>query len=179
MQRVLLETGPDDCAITANGRRPHAAVADAPRSVDAFPRPINNRHDKGYVPRRRVSGWHSRAIDRGGLGWTISGRSREGRFITDYENLLVEHLRREPSITERLLIQRCARMALHIELMDEAAFVKGEVFSTSDNARYCAWSNGLARMLVKLGLEPTTVPEPPRASLSDWVQDRQRKTRAE
>ena len=70
-------------------------------------------------------------------------------------------------------------MALHIELMDEAAFVKGEVFSTSDNARYCAWSNGLARMLVKLGLEPTAVPEAPRASLSDWVQDRQRKARAE
>src|SRR5215469_8533339 len=96
------------------------------RARNYFRLPQNTRHDKAYVPRRKGSGTHSRAIDRNGLSWCINGLSREGRFITEYQNLLVEHLRREPSITERLLIQRCARMALHIELMDEAAFVKGE-----------------------------------------------------
>lgn len=180
--RVMLED-PDDCIVTANGRGPHPASDDpaGPRqppkpSTDAFPRPMNTRHDEGYVPRRRVKGWHSKAIDRGGLGWTISGRTREGRFITDYENLLMDHLRREPSIVEKLLIQRCARMACHLELMDEAALANGTVFTSSDHARYCAWSNGLARMLIKLGLEPTAVPEP-QAKLSDWVEAQQHKSK--
>jgi len=167
MQRVLLEgldDEPDDRAVTENGHSPN-------RSGHAFPRPMNTRHDEGYIPRRKVSGWHSRAIDRGGLGWTISGRTREGRFITNFENLLVDHLGREPSITEKLLIQRCARMACHLELMDEASLARGESFAPSDNVRYCAWSNGLARMLVRLGLEPTKIDEP-RFELSDWVQDR-------
>jgi hypothetical protein len=136
------------------------------------------RHDKGYIPRRTVSGTHSRAIDRGGLGWAISGRSREGRFITQYEDMLLRHLGRPPSIVERLLIQRAARVSLHLELMDHRAIAEGVVFSTSDNARYCAWSNGLARLLCKLGLQPTEAPEP-KLELSDWLQSRQRKTRAE
>jgi hypothetical protein len=167
MQRVLIEAdNPDTETRRTNG---HGASR-----KNLFPRPQNTRHDQGYIPRKKIGGTHSRAIDRGGLSWAINGLSREGRFITEYQNLLVEHLRREPSITERLLIQRCARMALHIELMDEAAFAKGESYSPSDNVRYVAWSNGLARMLVRLGLEPGEIEEP-RANLSDWIKDRSRR----
>jgi hypothetical protein len=173
MDRVLLEAdddSPEDQAVTLNGRAGNGRFVRG----NAFPRPQNTRHDEGYVPRRQVTGTHSRALDRGGLSWTISGRSREGRFITTYENLLVEHLGHEPSITEKLLIQRAARTACHIELLDERALAVGELLSTSDHNRYCAWSNSLTRILIRLGLERGKADEP-RLELSDWIADRSKR----
>jgi hypothetical protein len=66
-----------------------------------------------------MMGPYSRAIDRGGLGGLISGRSREGRFLRTYEAMLTEHIGGRPSVVQRAMICRAARMALHLELMDE------------------------------------------------------------
>src|SRR5437764_9565956 len=74
---------------------------------------------------RGTLGPYSRAIDRGAVGSAIDGRSREGRFLRTYEAMLVEHVGGKPSVVERALISRSARLALHLELMDERALAGG------------------------------------------------------
>jgi hypothetical protein len=45
------------------------------------------------------------------VGWSIDGRSREGRFLRAYERMLAEHVGGKPSHVQRELIRRCARLA--------------------------------------------------------------------
>ena len=52
-------------------------------------------------------------------------------------------------------IQRAARLALHLELMDERSLAGDHVFTTHDHLHYVSWSNSLARMLARLGLDAT------------------------
>src|SRR5215204_5360208 len=75
----------------------------------------------------RQLGPYSRVIDRGAIG-AIDGRSREGRFLRAYEKGLIEHVGGTPTITQRALISRTARLALHLELMDERALAEGRGF---------------------------------------------------
>jgi hypothetical protein len=98
-------------------------------------------------------GPYSRSIDRGAVGGAIDGRSREGRFLRSYERQLTEHIGGKPSVTQRCLIQRAARLALHLELMDERSLAGDHVFTTHDHLHYVSWSNSLARMLARLGLQ--------------------------
>src|SRR5690348_15280845 len=90
---------------------------------------------------RRIAGPYSRVIDRGAVGGLIDGRSREGRFLRQYEAMLTEHCGGAPSIVQRALISRAARLALHLELMDERSLAGGHVFTTHDHQHYVAWSN--------------------------------------
>jgi hypothetical protein len=83
----------------------------------------------------------------------IDGRSREGRFLTAYERQLLDHIGSNPSVTQRCLIQRAARLALHLELMDERSLAGDHVFTQHDHNHYVSWSNSLARMLTRLGLQ--------------------------
>src|SRR5947207_15763774 len=71
-------------------------------------------------------GPYSKLIDRGAIGGAIDGRSREGRFLRAFEAMLVEHLGHPPSITQRVIISRAARTALHLELLDEQSFGLGK-----------------------------------------------------
>jgi hypothetical protein len=105
-------------------------------------------------------GPYSRSIDRGSLGSAIDGRSREGRFLRHYEGELVAHCGGSPSVVQRLMISRAARLALHLELMDERVLSGNHVFTTHDNQHYVAWSNALARLLGRLGLEPASATQP-------------------
>ena len=117
----------------------------------------------------RIFGPYSRAIDRGGLGWAISGRSREGRFITAYEAMLIEHVGGAPTIVQRALISRAARLALHLELMDEKSLADGRAFTIHDHHYYLSWSNGLARLLGRIGIQAAAAPPP---SLRDYFEER-------
>jgi hypothetical protein len=83
----------------------------------------------------------------------IDGRSREGRFLRQYEGMLTEHVGGKPSVTQRCLIQRASRLALHLELMDERSLAGDHVFTVHDHNHYVSWSNSLARMLTRLGLD--------------------------
>jgi hypothetical protein len=105
-------------------------------------------------------GPYSRLIDRGAIGGLIDGRSREGRFLRQYEKQLLEHVGNNPSVTQRCLIQRAARLALHLELMDERSLAGEHVFTTHDHLHYVSWSNALGRTLGRLGLQPAA-PKPP------------------
>jgi hypothetical protein len=106
------------------------------------------------APGRGGLGPYSRAIDRGAVGGLIDGRSREGRFLRAYETMLTDHVGGSPSIVQRCMIQRAARIACHLELMDERSLAGDHVFTTHDHLHYVSWSNALARLLDRLGLQP-------------------------
>jgi hypothetical protein len=97
-------------------------------------------------------GPYSRAIDRGAVGWSIDGRSREGRFLRAYEAMLIAHVGGSPSAVQRALIGRAAKLALHCELMDEKALTAGGM-GERDARQYVCWSNALARSLSALGIK--------------------------
>jgi hypothetical protein len=107
--------------------------------------------------RKRRLGVHSAIIDRGALGSEISGNLREGKFLRTYEKLLTEHVGGQPTVTQKLMILRTARLALHLELLDEQVFADGRVVGQFSYNHYCAWSNALSRMLLALGLKPENV----------------------
>jgi hypothetical protein len=101
---------------------------------------------------RQRLGPYSRTIDRGAIGQSIDGRSREGRFLRAYERMLGLHVGGSPSAVQRQLIARAARLALHIELMDDRALKAGGM-ADRDSRQYLAWSNCLNRALRDLGLK--------------------------
>ena len=124
---------------------------------------------------QRRLGPFSRSIDRGAIG-AIDGRSREGRFLRAYAAMLVEHCGGHPSIVQRALISRAARLALHLELMDERALAENRGFGPTDHHFYIAWSNSLGRLLAKLGLNPAPqAPQDPMERLRRHLAGRQRR----
>jgi hypothetical protein len=114
-------------------------------------------------------GPYSRSLDRGAMGDFIDGRSWEARFLKRYEKMLVKHVGGKPSLVQRALITRCARVALHLELMDQRSLRDGHVFGVHDHNYYVSWSNSLARLLARLGVGP---PEEPALTIADIAAER-------
>lgn len=98
-------------------------------------------------------GPYSRAIDRGALGLSISGVSREGRYLRAYEKMLIDYLGDSVDPITRQQIVRCARLALHLELLDEQTLAQGKPLTEHDYNHYVAWSNALSRTLARLGIK--------------------------
>src|SRR5437764_846053 len=94
--------------------------------------------------RRKPPAGPAPAIRRGVVGIAIDGRSREGRFLRTYERALIEHVGGSPSVVQRQLIHRAARLALHLELMDEKSLGEGGEgaagFGPNAIHYYVAWS---------------------------------------
>jgi hypothetical protein len=96
--------------------------------------------------KRRPIGPHSRLLARG----TLSGRSREGRYVAAVEAALAQHVAPagEPSITQRLLIRRAAKALLQLELLDE------KPVRTDHDLRLAASLDNRARLILReLGLK--------------------------
>jgi hypothetical protein len=145
--------------------RMSAPTADtAERTKPRFTRGDNQSlNGRGHVAdKRTIKGPYSRLIDRGALG-VINGRTRAGKFLRAYEKMLIDHCGGNPSITQRALISRTTRLALHLELLDERALKDGKGLSATDCHFYCVWSNSLARHLAKRGFER---PKPKASPLS-------------
>jgi hypothetical protein len=100
----------------------------------------------------------------------IDLRTREGAFLHDYECMLIEHLGGNPTITQLALINRTARLALHLELLDQKALNKRRALTPTDCHFYGVWANSLSRHLQKLGFKPVKPPAP-RRSLDDILAD--------
>lgn len=66
--------------------------------------------------------------------------------------MLVKHVGGSPSAVQKALIGRAAKLALHVELMDERSLAAGGM-SERDSRQYLAWSNSLNRCLAQLGLK--------------------------
>jgi hypothetical protein len=69
------------------------------------------------------------------------------------------------------MITRAARIALHLELLDEAVFKTGHSLTQHDFQHYCAWSNSLVRLLARLALEAPSAGQTldPIARINDYL----------
>jgi hypothetical protein len=123
-------------------------------------------HDPPELPAGRVReiGPYSRAIDQDDIG-AVHPDSRAGRFLIKYEEHLIEHVGGDPSFVQKCLTQRCARLALHLALMEERALLDGQVFGLCAHNYYLAWNNTLTRTLLKLGIDKAAKPQPTLADL--------------
>jgi hypothetical protein len=63
---------------------------------------------------------------------------------------LTRHIGGAPSEVERVLIERCARLQLFIEVMDRRALEAGSM-SERDSKQYLAWTGQLRLCLRELG----------------------------
>ena len=64
----------------------------------------------------------------------------------------MQHLGGKPSATQRMLIERAATLALHVEMLDRKVN-EGGLMTELDSRTYLAWSNSLTRTLRELGLQ--------------------------
>ena len=96
-------------------------------------------------PRRL--GAYSRVLERGALGDTLDGRSREGRFLRAFEASLTEHVGGSPSTTQKVLIRRAARAMPRLKLFHEKL---GTGLTAHDARTYNALQNSLRIALREL-----------------------------
>lgn len=92
----------------------------------------------------------------------VDKRSREGKFLAEVHQSLVEHLGGAPSVPERIMIDLIKVKMLRL------ALIAGRVGDlTKDDAdRVLAWSNGLRRDLETIGLK---APERQLPRLADYL----------
>jgi hypothetical protein len=95
---------------------------------------------------------------------SLSGRSREGRYIRALETQLLAHVGGRPSVTERLAIQRLARVSLRLQLFDEKIDA-GAAMTDHDSRVYGALHNSFRLLIRELGLKSDAAPKAP--SLAD------------
>ena len=86
----------------------------------------------------------------------LDQRTKEAALLRRVRRDLVAHVGGKPSKVQLALIERAARLTLHVELMDKRAFAAGEL-SEKDSREYLAWSNSLTRTLRELGLKAASV----------------------
>jgi hypothetical protein len=111
--------------------------------------PSVRRHRRG----KPLSTGGSRKLHLGALGaGVVNGNSWEARYLKAYEQMLTAHVGGHPNGVQRALITRACRLALFVEKMDEKALADGTMSQHAAN-QYLAWSNGLRRTLVALGIK--------------------------
>jgi hypothetical protein len=126
--------------------------------------PVRRPDDK-----RKRLGPHSHIIDRGAVGDKIDASSREGLFLRAYERMLTEHVGGHPTVTQKIVIARACRIALHLELLDEQVFCTGKALTQHDYQHYCAWSRTLTQICDRLGLKPADIQNgPSNPTLDDY-----------
>jgi hypothetical protein len=77
--------------------------------------------------------------------------SPEAEFLQGARRDLTAHVGGAPSCVERILIDRCARLMLFLELRDRRALKNG-VMSERDSRTYLSWNNSLRLGLKELGI---------------------------
>ncbi|MCO6415137.1 hypothetical protein JYK14_02960 [Siccirubricoccus sp. KC 17139] len=87
----------------------------------------------------------------------IDGRRREARLMAAVRRDLTAHVGGAPSATQRLLIDRCAQLSLHLALMD-SELAAGKALGEAAGRQYLAWTNSLSRALRQLGLKEAPRP---------------------
>jgi hypothetical protein len=109
----------------------------------------------------------------------IDERTREAALMRKVRDDLTRHVGGRPSVTQRLLIERAAVLALRVAQIDEK-IVCGEMLTGHDNDHGLAWINALRRTLQALGLEPAAVakPDPLRDHFADIARQANRPHRA-
>jgi hypothetical protein len=82
--------------------------------------------------------------------------TKEGQLVITIRNQLTRELGGNLTPTQALLVERAAMMQLRLALLDVRMY-EGRL-TGYDNASYVAFSNGLRRVLIALGLETLDAP---------------------
>src|SRR5690349_563313 len=82
----------------------------------------------------------------------IDGRTWEAKLLKQTRTDLTAHVGGAPSAAQRALIDRIAWLTLNIAKIDRRT-AERDGMSEHDSRTYLAWSNTMARTLVKLGLK--------------------------
>lgn len=98
----------------------------------------------------------------------LDGRTKEAALMRRVRAELIEHVGGEPSVTQRLLIERCAVLALRIAQID-AKIIAGEALTLHDNNHAIAWHNAYRRTVALLGIEPAAKSADPMQALRDHM----------
>ena len=97
----------------------------------------------------------------------LDGRTRESRLLHQVKRDLTAHVGGAPSATQRILVDRAARLTLQVALLD--AKHSDGAFTEHDERAYLAWTNTLTRLMRQLGM--TSTPPRPR-NLADHIASR-------
>jgi hypothetical protein len=107
---------------------------------------------------RKALGPYSRVLRRGVIADYIDGRSTLGRFIRDLERQLTQHVGGDPSITQKLLIERLIKIRVQLDLLDKK-LARGE-WTHLDGRTYAALLNAHRLTARELGLLPVKPKQP-------------------
>jgi hypothetical protein len=113
--------------------------------------------DGGSTAKRRPGtgpGPYSRVLRRGAIGVAISGRSQLGRLVRDMERQLSDHVGGNPSITQRLLIDRAIKIRLQLDALDKK-LAEG-AWTAHDGRTYGGLLNAFRLAMRELGLQPAS-----------------------
>jgi hypothetical protein len=143
-----------------NGRERHTneALFRAVTSESGF--------ETGAVPEMRGSvaknrgriGPYSAVLQRGVIGDTVDGPSRDGRLARHIAAELIKHLGGNMLFVEKLLIERFIKTRLRLEALEE----KGESgeWTDLDRRTYAALLNAFRLTAREIGLNPAATPPP-------------------
>ena len=104
---------------------------------------------------------------------SVDGRTRSGRFIRAMVADLEKHVGGAPSVTERLVIGRIARIWMQLELLD-GKIAAGEC-NDHDRRVHGALNNTLRLLIREIGLKPTAAKP---ISLADRLRTAQQEGRS-
>jgi hypothetical protein len=130
--------------------------------------------DRGSTAKRPGTGPgpYSRVLRRGAIGVAISGRSQLGRLVRDMERQLSDHVGGNPSITQRLLIDRAIKIRLQLDALDKK-LAEG-AWTAHDSRTYGGLLNAFRLALRELGLQPAAAkPTDPMDALSHHLASRE------
>ena len=115
--------------------------------------------------KRGKIGPYSRRLRRGAIGGLIEidGRSAEGRFIRHLEAELTAHVGGNPTIVQRLLIERLIKIRCQLDRLDEK--LAGGGWTDHDSRTYGGLLNAYRLTARELGLKATAVKTPSLAEL--------------
>jgi hypothetical protein len=82
----------------------------------------------------------------------LDGRTREAQRGRDVIADLTAHLGGSPSVPQRILIQRIAKLLVVIEVLERRLIEKGEVGDLAGR-QYLAWVNSIRLLLQVIGIE--------------------------
>jgi hypothetical protein len=103
-------------------------------------------------------GPYSRRLQRGSLSQSVDGRSATGRFVRALEAELVEHLGGNPSIVQRLLIERLIKVRVQLDLLDSRLGTEG--WTPHDARTYGGLLNAYRLTAREIGLRAQPPPPP-------------------
>lgn len=89
----------------------------------------------------------------------LDWRTREAKVLVAARDELTRHVG-SPNSVQRVLIERAARLALYIEMMDAKAFEAGTM-SERDSRQYLAWVNAQRLCLRELGVKASAAEKLP------------------